>query len=340
MGEKETTMAQYSAERKQAILNKLLSPNLSSIAQLAREENIAEQTLYNWRNRAKQQGKTVPTNHRTQELSPETKLTIIIDTAKLNETELAEYCRNKGLYPEQIAQCKAQSLTGFNASEQQTAQSRKQHQADQKQIKQLKQLKQAVKRKDKALAEAAAILILRKKLATLWGRTRSLWEWQQLIRLIDEATDKGARLSIACTEIGISRRTYRRWKADNLNQGDKRPTAIGPAPYNKLSDSERQAILDACNETRFASLPPSQIVLTLLDEGIYHASESSFYRVLRQHNQLTHYRTSQSKKTSQTARNLYRHQALPSVLLGYYLFAKYGAWTVLLSIPDWGYLQP
>ena len=169
MGEKETTMAQYSAERKQAILNKLLSPNLSSIAQLAREENIAEQTLYNWRNRAKQQGKTVATNHRTQELSPETKLTIIIDTAKLNETELAEYCRNKGLYPEQIAQWKAQSLTGFNASEQQTAQSRKQHQADQTQLKQLKQLKQAVKRKDKALAEAAAILILRKKLATLWG---------------------------------------------------------------------------------------------------------------------------------------------------------------------------
>ena len=158
-------MAQYSAERKQAILNKLLSPNLSSIAQLAREENIAEQTLYNWRNRAKQ-GKTVPTNHRTQELSPETKLTIIIDTAKLNETELAEYCRNKGLYPDQIAQWKAQSLTGFNASEQQSSQSRKQHQADQKQI---KQLKQAVKRKDKAFAEAAAILILRKKLATLWG---------------------------------------------------------------------------------------------------------------------------------------------------------------------------
>lgn len=112
----------------------------------------------------------------------------------------------------------------------------------------------------------------------------SLSERQQLIRLIDEATDKGARLSIACTEIGISRRTYRRWKADNLNQGNKRPTAIGPAPYNKLSDSERQAILDACNEPRFASLPPSQIVPTLLDEGIYHASESSFYRVLKQHN--------------------------------------------------------
>ena len=56
MREKETTMAQYSAERKQAILNKLLSPELISIAQLARDEHIAEQTLYNWRNRAKQQG--------------------------------------------------------------------------------------------------------------------------------------------------------------------------------------------------------------------------------------------------------------------------------------------
>ena len=45
MGEKETTMAQYSAERKQAILNKLLSPNFISIAKLARDEHIAEQTL-------------------------------------------------------------------------------------------------------------------------------------------------------------------------------------------------------------------------------------------------------------------------------------------------------
>lgn len=159
-------MAQYSPERKQAILGKLLSPTLISIAQLARDENIAEQTLYNWRNRAKQQGKTVPTNSKTQEISPETKLTIIIDTAKLNETELAEYCRNKGLYPEQIAQWKAQSLTGFSTTEQQTALGRKQHQTDQKQI---KKLQQEIKRKDKALAEAAAILILRKKLNALWG---------------------------------------------------------------------------------------------------------------------------------------------------------------------------
>ena len=114
----------------------------------------------------------------------------------------------------------------------------------------------------------------------------TLAQRQQLITLIDQATNAGARLHIACSEVSISKRTYRRWKADNSNQGDKRTTAIRPIPSNKLSDSERQAILDVCNEPRFASLPPSQIVPTLLDEGIYHASESSFYRVLKGHNQL------------------------------------------------------
>ena len=167
-------MAQYSVERKQAILNKLLSPNQNSITQQDRDEHIAEQTLYNWRNRAKQQGKAVPTNDKTKELSPETKLTIIIDTAKLNETELAEYCRNKGLYPEQIAQWKAQSLTGFSTSEQQTALGRKQQtslkrkqqQADQNQ---LKKPNQEIQRKDKALVEASAIQKKKKKLNALWG---------------------------------------------------------------------------------------------------------------------------------------------------------------------------
>ena len=66
----------------------------------------------------------------------------------------------------EIAQWKTQTLTGFSTSEQQTSLNLKQQQADQKQI---KQLKQEIKRKDKALAEAAAILILRKKLDTLWG---------------------------------------------------------------------------------------------------------------------------------------------------------------------------
>ena len=59
------------------------------------------------------------------------------------------------------------------------------------------------------------------------GRMTLLAERQQLITLIGEATNKGARLTIACMEIGISKRTYRRWKADKDNTGDKRPICSG-----------------------------------------------------------------------------------------------------------------
>ena len=85
------------------------------------------------------------------------------------------------------------------------------------------------------------------------GRMTILADRQQLITLIDQATNAGARLHIACSEIGISRRTYRRWKADKNHLGDKRPIAVRPTPSNKQSDIERQAILEACNVRRFDS---------------------------------------------------------------------------------------
>lgn len=97
-----------------------------------------------------------------------------------------------------------------------------------------------------------------------------------------EAVQAGARKFKACEEIGISVRTLQRWvKGDDI-QADQRPTAHRPVPVNKLSEAEKQAILAVCHEVRFSSLPPTQIVPQLADEGRYLASESSFYRVLRQ----------------------------------------------------------
>ena len=61
-----------------------------------------------------------------------------------------------------------------------------------------------------------------------------------------------------------------------------------PEPANKLSASERAAVLEACNSEEFASLPPSQIVPKLADQGRYLASESSFYRILRADGQQQH----------------------------------------------------
>ena len=69
---------------------------------------------------------------------------------------------------------------------------------------------------------------------------------------------------------------------------DNRKNADRAAPVNKLSDAERQAIIDVCNSDRFKSLPPSQIVPTLADEGRYIGSESTCYRVLKEVGQQHH----------------------------------------------------
>ena len=110
----------------------------------------------------------------------------------------------------------------------------------------------------------------------------------KLMQLINEATDDGARKKIACHEVGISIRTFQRWSSGSEVQCDRRPTAIHATPLNKLSDDERQQILDICCRLEFANLPPSQIVPILADRGEYIASESTFYRVLKEENLLHH----------------------------------------------------
>ena len=77
---------------------------------------------------------------------------------------------------------------------------------------------------------------------------------------------------------------------------DKRPNALRPVPSNKLTEEEEQRILTISNDHEYASLPPSQIVPALADKGVYVASESSFYRILKKHGQLQH--RGRSKKRS------------------------------------------
>jgi transposase InsO family protein len=86
----------------------------------------------------------------------------------------------------------------------------------------------------------------------------------------------------ACAQLGLTLRTYQRWTRGGDVKADARPQARRPAPANKLSAQERQAILDICHQGEYASLPPAQIVPKLADEGRYIASEASCYRVRRE----------------------------------------------------------
>jgi transposase InsO family protein len=108
------------------------------------------------------------------------------------------------------------------------------------------------------------------------------------VALINDAVTAGARRAKACAELEVSDRTLRRWTRDGQLHADQRPLVPRPEPANKLTAVERAAVLEACNSMEFASLPPSQIVPKLADQGRYLASESSFYRILRANGQRHH----------------------------------------------------
>jgi len=109
----------------------------------------------------------------------------------------------------------------------------------------------------------------------------SLPERQQLVERFNHAVASGARKAVACAEIGLSLRSLQRWALTPIMQADVRTTTRRPQPPNALSEQERCAILAVCNSAPFASLPPSQIVPRLADQGRYLASEATFYRVLK-----------------------------------------------------------
>jgi transposase InsO family protein len=105
------------------------------------------------------------------------------------------------------------------------------------------------------------------------------------IKLIAEAVDQGVRQHLACEVVSISCRTLQHWRVTGTE--DRRQT-IRKTPANKLSEQERKHILAVCNSEEFCNRTPKQIVPALADKAIYLASESSFYRILRDAGQLHH----------------------------------------------------
>lgn len=152
--------------RKDTILNKMLSPYPPTIAALSQQEGISEATLYNWRKQLRQRGRPVPEHDRTSEnWSAQTKFAVVVESVTMTETELAEYCRSKGLYPDQIKAWREAAIDAQDSSQVTAAAHQQQSREYRKQI---KKLETDLTRKEKALAEAAALLILQKKMRALW----------------------------------------------------------------------------------------------------------------------------------------------------------------------------
>ncbi len=164
---KEKNGLRYSKEQKEAIVKRMMPPHNESVATIAREEGITEPTLYKWRKAAREAGVATPGNGQTSDKwSSQDKFLIVMETFAMNETELAEYCRKKGLYREQIESWRAACL---QANGQVFDQSKELNGALKEEKKRAKQLEKDLQKKEKALAEAAALLLLRKKAQAIWG---------------------------------------------------------------------------------------------------------------------------------------------------------------------------
>ena len=157
----------YSAEFKESIIRRMLPPNNESISKIAREEGLSEQNLRNWREKARAQGIATPGNDSTSEKwSTQDKFLIVVETASMNETELAEYARKKGLYVEQIKAWKDACMNANGGIAKEAARLNRELRDSEKER---RKLERELARKEKALAETAALLVLRKKADAIWG---------------------------------------------------------------------------------------------------------------------------------------------------------------------------
>lgn len=160
-------MKRYSQELKDAVLVRMMPPNNESIKSISDELGISEQSLYKWRQKARIDGNATPGNGQTSERwSSEDKFLVVLESYSMNQSELAEYCRKKGLFKEQIEAWRSVCLTANTGEINQTKRLTQELKQEKRRT---SEIEKDLRKKEKALAEAAALLLLRKKARAIWG---------------------------------------------------------------------------------------------------------------------------------------------------------------------------
>jgi len=156
----------YSKELKDSIIQKMLPPINQSLKDIQSETGISIDTLKKWQQSARRGGFAAPAGQTSSERwSTKDKFLIVVEAASMNESELSEYCRKKGLYVEQVKawQDNCMQANGGVAEELSLSQKR-----EREKDKVLKKLQKELQRKESALAETAALLVLKGKMNAIW----------------------------------------------------------------------------------------------------------------------------------------------------------------------------
>lgn len=160
---------QYSQEFKEEMVKKMLLPGGPSALALAQEVGISQSALSRWKRKLGESvSKGTPKKkRRPQDWSPEERLEAIIETATMNEEDLGRYLRRQGLRSEDLTQWRNEALEAMSPKR------RGRPKVDPELLKvrkQNKDLEKQLHRKDKALSEASARIILLKKAEILFGK--------------------------------------------------------------------------------------------------------------------------------------------------------------------------
>jgi transposase-like protein len=150
----------YAEEFKKAMVQKLLLPGGPSVLTLSRETGVSEQSLYNWLARY-QNGDTVVSPRSPRQWTCVEKYDALLEAAGLRGEDLGKWLREKGLRSEHIEIWREEMKKNLNQ--------RKKDQEIRELKRKNKDLEREVRRKDKALAEMSALVVLKKKVEALWG---------------------------------------------------------------------------------------------------------------------------------------------------------------------------
>lgn len=157
----------YTRRVKEAAMQMMLPPENKALAKISETMGIPLGTLKKWQQEIRAAGYAAPANDDpAEQWSSKDKFLIVVETVSLNEAELSEYCRQKGLYPEQVKDWQEVCIRANGEIAGRVAEMMQQDKATQKE---LKQVKKELQRKESALAETAALLVLRKKAEAIWG---------------------------------------------------------------------------------------------------------------------------------------------------------------------------
>lgn len=159
---------EYSENFKRKMVQRMTGPYARSAKSLARETGVAQATLSRWLIQARKIGampkkdREVPESDvRRKERSAEEKMRLVVEARGLSEDELGAFLRREGLHEADLEQWRDAMLCGLKPAPGKSARS--------PEARRMRELEKELRRKDKALAEAAALLVLQKKVQALWG---------------------------------------------------------------------------------------------------------------------------------------------------------------------------